>query len=392
MFISAIFWFLIILVFYTYLGYPLIISACSFLKSIIKPKELSQSTEQFQPNVTLLVAAYNEIDYIPEKLRNTDSQDYPKNKIKQVWITDGSTDGTYEYLSKYPDILVIHHHERLGKAAAINRAVEHIKTPITILTDANTMLSSGAFSDLVKPFADPKTGCVAGEKGISMNNTYDIITSCEGIYWKYESLLKKVESKCGSALSAAGELYAIRTNLLPSIDEDIILDDFFISSKTIEKGFLIKYVATAVATENASLNIAEEKKRKERIAIGSFQFLFRFPELLNPFRNPLFAFQYFSHKVLRWLAVPFAIFLLPLINLLIIFYNPNPVYKITLLLVLIFYVFALWGRALKNTRLKNRFIFLPYYLIISNISLLKGLILYLQGKGNAKWEKSIRQT
>lgn len=391
MLLKAFFWILLFLIFYTYVGYPLLMAFCNHTKRLFR-KHKPSAEDNFQPEVTLLVAAYNEIDCIPEKLKNTEAQAYPADKIKQVWVTDGSTDGTPELLSEHKDITIIHHPERLGKSAAINRAMNFVKTPVTILTDANAMLSPNAFAELVKFFTDERVGCVAGEKGISMNNSYDIITSCEGIYWKYESIVKKLESGCGSAVSAAGELYAIRTELFTAIDEDVILDDFYVSSQITEKGFLIKYAPEALATEKSSISISEERKRKERIAAGSFQFLFRHTGLLNPFRNFLFAFQYFSHKVLRWLVVPFAILLLPLLNLGIIYSSDNPIYKMTLFLAVVFLITAIFGRLFRKTKLRNRFVFLPYYLVLSNLFLLTGLVKFLRGKGNAIWEKSVRQT
>jgi cellulose synthase/poly-beta-1,6-N-acetylglucosamine synthase-like glycosyltransferase len=391
MLLKILFWTLLFLIFYTYFGYPVLMAFCRFGRQLFQKKSHADP-EIFQPEVTLLVAAYNEKDSIPEKINNTFSQDYPQNRIRQVWVTDGSTDGTPEILSNYPEVTIIHHPERLGKSAAINRAMRHIHTPITIFTDANAMLSPNAFSELVKPFIEPSVGCVAGEKGISMHNSYDLITSCEGIYWKYESMIKKLESGCGSAVSAAGELYAIRTELFPDIEEDIILDDFFVSSQITKKGFRIKYAPGALATEKASINIREERKRKVRIAAGSFQFLFRNSDLLHPFKNPLFAFQYFSHKVLRWVLVPFAMILLPWINLALVVNEAGLAYQITLSLALVFFMTALFGWLFSNTRLTNRFIFLPFYLVFSNSFLFSGLVKYLRGKGNPKWEKSVRQT
>lgn len=391
MLLKAIFWFLLSLIFYTYFGYPVLMALCRFVKKLFQ-KNSNSDPEFFQPEVTLLVAAYNEKDSIPEKLKNTYLQDYPQNRIRQVWVTDGSTDGTPELLSNYPEVTIIHHPERLGKSAAINRAMRHIQTPITIFTDANAMLSPNAFTELVKPFNQPSVGCVAGEKGISMNNSYDLITSCEGIYWKYESMIKKLESGCGSAVSAAGELYAIRTELFSDIQEDMILDDFFVSSQITKKGYQIKYAPEALATEKASINIKEERKRKVRIATGSFQFLFRNGDLLNPLKNLLFAFQYFSHKVLRWTLVPLAMILLPFINLGLVFTDAGLTYQITLSLALVFFMTAIFGRLFSTTSLRSRYIFLPFYLVLSNFFLFTGLIKYLRGKGNPRWEKSVRQT
>jgi cellulose synthase/poly-beta-1,6-N-acetylglucosamine synthase-like glycosyltransferase len=255
------------------------------------------------------------------------------------------------------------------------------------------MLSANALRKIIEPFSNPKVGCVAGEKKIHVKSIENAAATGEGIYWRYESLIKKLESDCGSTLSATGELYAIRTELFENVDNNTILDDFIISTNVIKKGFLVKYVPEAHACEKGSANIIEEKKRKIRIAAGSFQALFRNMELLNPFKYPMFSFQFFSHKILRWFILPLSLLMIPILNIFILLFNQQkPIYLITLIAQLIILIAILLGWQLKNKLVSFKWIFLPYYLFMMNISIVQGFIRFVGGKQNVKWDKSIRQT
>lgn len=386
-----IFWILLSLILYCYIGYPLLLIIFSITKKLIHGKRLSTEITEF-PDVTIVIAAYNEKSFVNQKIQNILSLNYPQNKIKQIWVTDGSTDGTPELLLTYPNLKVLHFAERLGKAMAINHAMEHVETSITVFSDANTLLTPNSLIELIKPFQNQNVGCVAGEKQILIQQNSAANSTGEGIYWKYESFIKKLESETGSTLSAAGELYAIRTELFQKIPADTILDDFEISTQIALRGFSVKYADKAIAREHGSLNFDEEQKRKIRIASGGFQTLFNKTELLNPFLKPTLTFKYLSHKVLRWLVVPFAILLLPIINIIIVISVDNKIYILALLLSAIIYGMALVGVFLKNYRISNHTFFLPYYFISTQISEYKGLLRYITHRHNHKWEKAKRET
>lgn len=379
------FWISACIILYSYIGYPLLL----FFVTLFKKSKNSEN-DDFLPKITILIAAYNEREIVKEKVQNTLSLNYPREKIRQVWVTDGSTDGTPEILKEYSEIDVIHGQERLGKAAAINRAMATVDSPITVFSDANTFIHPNAILELVKPFNNPNVGCVAGEKKVLF--TGNTSSSGESIYWKYESLVKRLESGTGSTLSAAGELFAIRTELYQDINPDTILDDFEISTQIALKGYSVKYSPYAVTSEKGSETLEEEKKRKIRIAAGGFQTLFRNPLLLNPFKKPVLAFKYLSHKVLRWTIVPVAVLMIPLINLAILFNSQTFFYVISFILLSIFYVFGLTGYMLKNNRYESHLFTLPYYLIIIHIAQLQGLVKYLSKRQSVKWEKVKRET
>jgi len=395
MVINFIFWLLIGLLIYSYFGYTIIVLIISIAKRFFSPRKGSEKHPSIDllPDVTIVIAAYNEEKNIDEKVQNTLQQDYPQDKIVQIWVNDSSSDRTKDLLTQYSNIILLNQPERQGKVAAINFALQYVKTPITIFSDANAMLSANAIKKIVEPFSNSKVGCVAGEKRILMNAIENAAATGEGIYWKYESFIKQIESTCGSALSATGELYAIRTELFEKVANDTILDDFFISTHVVKKGYLVKYIPDAYACEKASANINEEKKRKVRIAAGSFQALFRNLELLNPFKYPMFSFQFLSHKILRWFVLPISLILVPILNVLILlFSSQSPVYLATLLLQAFIILMIISGWLFKDKPVSSKWVFLPYYLFMMNISIIQGFIRYITGKQNVKWDKSLRQS
>ena len=227
--IEIIFFILLSLVFYTYLGYGIILWALVGIKRIFV-KEKSEPMPEELPEVTLFITAYNEEQVVDEKMQNCRELDYPKEKFKIVWVTDGSCDATNEKLKAYPDATVYYSAERKGKTAAMNRGIKFVTTPIVIFTDANTFIHPQAVREMVRCFNNPKVGCVAGEKRIHMHTKDGAAAGGEGMYWKYESFLKKLDAQLHSAVGAAGELFAIRTALYEQMPNDTLLDDFVLSN------------------------------------------------------------------------------------------------------------------------------------------------------------------
>ncbi|HEY4785403.1 MAG TPA: glycosyltransferase family 2 protein [Bacteroidales bacterium] len=383
--IEWVFWIFLALIFYSYIGYTILLLILSRFSVI---RKLTSETEL--PSVTLIIAAYNERDIIPAKIENSALLDYPMEKLSQLWVTDGSTDGSEQLLRQYENITVLHKSEREGKIGAINRAMQYAATPIVVFTDANSMLSSNAVREIVSPFANPKVGCVTGEKSILKTETGYAITSGEGFYWKYESFIKKLESQVNSTIGAVGELFAIRTSLYRQVEPDTILDDFVISMNIAIKGYQIKYVPNAVAYENSSANISEELKRKVRIAAGSIQTLTRLKGLLNIFSHKMLSFQYWSHKVLRWTLVPFAMIFVFLGGFYLFFAKGGTVYSILFALQSAFYLFVLIGLLFRNIKSRLHIIFAPYYMVVMNYAIILGIIKQLTGNQSVNWEKAKR--
>lgn len=388
-FIEIIFWSLLFLVFYTYLGYGLVLITLVKLKSYFgKIKTISDTT--FEPSVTIFVAAYNEKYCIEDKVQNTLNLDYPKEKVQILFVTDGSDDGTPELLEKHKGINILHQDKRGGKTGAINRGMSFVKNPIVIFSDANAMLNKSAIREIVKHYKNPAIGCVAGEKRILKTTEDNASGSGEGIYWKYESLLKSMDFKLNTAVGAAGELFSIRTELYEHINENIILDDFIISMKIVEKGYKIAYEPKAFASEAASLSIHEEMKRKIRISAGGIQSIIKLYSLLNVFKFPMLSFQYISHRVLRWSLTPFALFLLMPINFLLIYEMDFSIYHLFFIGQFLFYILAIIGWTLEQKKIKVKMVFVPFYFIFMNLCVIVGLSRFLKGNQSVLWEKSMR--
>lgn len=389
-FLEIIFWIGLGIVIYTYLGYGFILYLLVKIKELICPQKVFNQSEEL-PEVTLFITAYNEKDIITDKMNNCLSIEYPKEKLKIVWVTDGSDDGSPEELSKYPEATVYFQPKREGKTAALNRGMQFIKSPIVVFTDANTMINKEAITEIVRLFNDKKVGCVAGEKRV-MANDKDGAAGGEGIYWKYESVLKSLDSRLYSAVGAAGELFAIRTELFEVMEKDTLLDDFILSLRIAQKGYKIAYCDNAYAIESSSANIKEEEKRKIRISAGGLQSIWRLRSLLNIIKYKTLSFQYISHRVLRWSLTPILLFTLLPVNLALAIIQPSVTYIVLMILQIIFYIAGVYGYYLSTKQIKNKILFVPYYFLFMNINVIKGA-LYLKNKQtNGIWEKAARSS
>lgn len=392
--LEILFWALFASVFYAYLGYGLVLFILVKIKKLVNPYQ-PKMTDDFEPDVTLFVAAYNEKDYVDAKVQNGFEMDYPREKIYQLWVTDGSDDGTPDALQKYTaqGVSVYHKAERGGKIGAMNRGIAFVKTPIVIFSDGNTMLGKESIKRIVHLFADPEVGCVSGEKRI-YNKEKDAAAGTEGIYWKYESKLKKWDAELYSVVGAAGELFAIRTELFEEVERDTLLDDFMISLRIAMKGYTIQYDPEAYAIETSSADVKEELKRKIRIAAGGIQSIIRLLPLLNIFKYKTLSFQYISHRVLRWTIAPLALPLLLLINFAMAwqsgFSNFSNLYVWLFYGQLLFYMLGLIGWYLENRAIKVKLVFVPYYFLMMNMAVILGMKRYIKGSQSVNWERAKR--
>lgn len=390
---ELLFWVLLFIVFYAYVGYGLVLFVLIRLKRIFSGRKSKIADPDYEPEVTLFIAAYNEKDFVDAKVKNSRELDYPANKLHMVWVTDGSDDGTPDLLKTYPDVEVHHLPARNGKIGAMNRGMKLIKTPIVVFCDANTMLGNESIRRIVNLFSNPKVGCVSGEKRIYSKDKDAAAGAGEGLYWKYESTLKKWDAELYSVVGAAGELFAIRTELYQEVEKDTLLDDFIISLRVAQKGYTIQYDPDAYAIETASANVKEELKRKVRISAGGIQSVIRLSSLLNVFKYGTLSFQYISHRVLRWTLAPLSLLLMIPAGL-ILALNEGILdfgfYSILFGLQILFYAAALLGWYLENKSIKVKILFVPYYFFIMNLSVFLGLKRYLKGSQSVNWERAKR--
>ena len=390
--LKILFWAMLLIVFYTYIGYGILLYIIIRLKRLFrgKPREAVLPPDEELPDMTLLICAYNEEDVVAEKMKNTLAIDYPKDKFRIMWVTDGSNDHTNELLKAYPEVDIVFSPERRGKSAALKHGLRELKTRYVAFTDANTMLNPGSMKEIARQFMDPTVGCVSGEKRVIAKKDGDMAAEGEGLYWRYESTLKRWDSELYSTMGAAGELYAIDPTLVREVPDEALLDDFMMSMYVVESGKRIAYAPDAYAQEYGSANIFEESKRKRRIAAGGLQSIWWLRRMLNPMRQPLVTFQYVSHRVLRWSVTPVAMIILLIVNGLLSIMGAGLFYDITLLLQVIFYVIALIGWLSSRYGYKNKIIYTIYYFVFMNINVFRGMAyLRTHGKSGA-WEKAKR--
>lgn len=387
------FWICAFLVFYTYLGYGMLLWLLVRLKRIVRGKaerKALPTDEAEPPEVTFMICAYNEQDVVDMKMENTLQLDYPHDKLHIMWVTDGSTDQTNERLARYADVEVVFSPERRGKTAALNHGISMVRSEITMMTDANTIVNPEAVREIVRCFQDPQVACVAGEKRVMARHEGQAAAEGEGLYWKYESALKRMDSELYSAMGAAGELNAIRTRFYEPMPETALLDDFVMSMRMVDQGYKIAYTSDAYAMEYGSADLTEESKRKRRIAAGGLQSVWWLRQMMNPFRRPVVAFQFVSHRVLRWSITPIALLALIPLNVALVFLKAGTVYTVIWILQVLFYLAALASWTLEKQGRKNKLLYVPYYFLFMNLNVFRGMKYLSTHSTSGAWEKAKR--
>jgi cellulose synthase/poly-beta-1,6-N-acetylglucosamine synthase-like glycosyltransferase len=378
---EVVFWLAGGMIVYAYAGYAM----CVALLAQLRPRPPRAGSTQ--PSVSLIVPAYNEAAYIAAKLENSLALDYPRNQLEILVISSGSDDRTAEIAEGYASrgVQTIVQPARAGKEAAMQVAARRARGEILVFTDANAILNCAAIRLMVRWFADPEVGCVAGEKRVSTGGG-ETAGAGEGVYWRYESMLKRLDSAVGSTMGAAGELIAIRAKLMTARETDNIIEDFVLSMRVVEAGYRIVHEAGAVATEEASARFEDVFERRARIAAGGFQAMWRLRSLLDP-RRGLVWWQYVSHRVMRWGLVPFLLPLLVAVNWSLV--SGRSIYRAMLLAQLVFYSAAAtgwWARRHPLGRL--RILSLPFFFSAANAAALVGCARLVTGRQTVLWKRT----
>ncbi len=386
---KILFWLSLFIIAYSYIGYGILLYILVGIKKLLR-KFPNPSNPTYEPHVSLVVAAYNEEEFIHIKIENTLALDYPKEKLQVIFITDGSSDATPRLIRDSPFEL-LHQPERKGKVAAMNRAIGYVKSPIVVFCDANTLLNRECIKELVKHYTDPKVGAVAGEKKVLAGEDARAAGAGEGIYWKYESFLKKLDSQFYSVVGAAGELFSVRTHLFERAQEDTIIEDFVQSLKVCLKGYVVRYEPAAYAMESGSVSMRDEQKRKVRICAGAFQAMGMLRELFNIFKYPVLSFQFISHRILRWTLCPLCLVILLIANIALVLAGAGWLYAVCLGLQALFYLLAVTGWLYANRNIKLKLLYIPYYFLFMNLSVFMGFSRFIQKRQTVLWEKAARQ-
>jgi biofilm PGA synthesis N-glycosyltransferase PgaC len=370
--LQILFWLAVGLILYTFLGYPLLIGwLARWAGHPVQRADIA-------PKVTLIIPAYNEALVIADKIENSLTLDYPQDRLEIVVVTDGSDDETPDIVASYVERGVRLHHQpqRQGKIAAVNRVMPLISGEIVVFTDANAMLEREALRALVRNFADPQVGGVAGEKHVRAGG--------EGLYWRYESYLKRCDSAVSSVMGAAGELFALRRELFQPPETDSLIEDFVMSLRVVEAGWRVVYEPEAVAREEGTTTLFGEWRRRTRIAAGGFQSIRRLPGMLHLKRGRV-AWQYVSHRVMRWVITPF---LLPVVYLLNLALMAVPFYRWIGLGQTAFYAVALLGYVLNRRGGWRGPWHAVFYFCFTNLAALVGFWRYATGSQPVTWAKA----
>jgi biofilm PGA synthesis N-glycosyltransferase PgaC len=398
--ISILLWLSFGCVIYVYAGYPVLLSLIASLRSKV---EMSKD-ETFLPYTTILISAYNEEKVIAGKLKNTLELDYPKDRLQILVTVDGSDDSTLETVKSFgdQDVEYCYIPQRQGKMAAINRAMKDVRGEIVIFSDANNIYNKDAVRQLLVPFIDEKWGGVTGAKRII--DVKNCLGASEGIYWKYESLIKEQETRLGTCITVAGEIFAMRRELYTHPPQDIINDDFYLAAQILKKNRNICYQPMAKSYEPVSKSAIEEINRRTRIIAGRYQAIFRSHQYLSLGR-PVVLWQIISHKFARPLVPVFMLIVLLCSVLSVVFtVQPSsstmvdilalasPFNWIIFTIQAVFYILAFTGNYFtkKPEGKLGKMMYLCTFLVNSNVAALLGLFNYLTGKQSVLWEKANR--
>ena len=375
-----IFWTAVVLIVYTYIGFPLGV----VLRGLFWGRPYKHDEPATAPCVSIVISAYNEARSIGAKLDNILSLEYPRDCLEVIIASDGSTDGTDAIVNQYKDygvkFLCL---PRVGKAAALNAAVNAASGEIVVFSDANSMYKTDAIQQLVRPFGDPKVGGVAGNQIYRTEGSGGSSSDGERAYWNFDRMLKQFQGKSGNTLAATGAIYAIRSSLFETIP-DGVSDDLFTSTGIIVRGYRLVFAPEAIAYEPVAATSQVEFGRKVRVIMRSWKaFGFR-RELLNPFRYRFYAIQLFSHKILRYLVV------FPLLTLFLVspfLWKAGFLYRMATTAQVVFYTCAVLGLLLNGTRFGRKKIFtIPFYFCMVNAASLVAMISVLRGHQIKHWE------
>jgi cellulose synthase/poly-beta-1,6-N-acetylglucosamine synthase-like glycosyltransferase len=375
-------YFSLLLIFYHFAAYPLLLILMDIFsshKKIIINNKL--------PRASLIILAYNEESIIIDKIKNTLSLENINDLAEVIIVTDGSEDNTPNIVGGYAlnNVKLLHNNLRQGKSAAINHGMEHVHGDIIIFSDANAFYYPDAISMLLERFYDPTVGAVSGRKTIS--KTLETITQSEGLYWKYESLIKSAETSIGSTVAVVGEMLAIRRELFKPIPSQMINDDSFIMLSILKQGYRVAYEPKAICWELSAQSMSQEAIRRRRINAGRFQQFFNVS--LWPWNQPFVIFQLISHKYLRlFLAIlMLTAFISTTISILVS--NDSAIALVTLFIAqILFYMLSIAGWVGEMTGRRWKLPSVAYYLTASSFTALQGLYELFRGKQSVLWVKA----
>jgi len=376
----ALFWLSTLFILYVYLGYPLLVW--------LRKKQPIKSTykEPFPP-VSVVMVVHNEEKYIERKINNLVGQDPEKIISELIVVSDSSNDKTESLVRKlqkkysYIKLIVLNH--KSGKAAGLNAGIRNTQHEIIVFCDARQFFNQSSVRHLIEHFKDPDIGAVAGELRFTdeCNKHGDNIEQSIGLYWKYETWIRKNESASFSMIGAPGAIYAARKSLITEIPIMLILDDVWIPIHVVMNGKRVMYEPRAVAWDQAEKDSANEFKRKIRTLAGNFQIIAKDPRIISPVHNKLW-WMFVSHKVLR-LFVPYALAACLFSSVII----GGSLFITLFFIQFSFYLFGLFGWLLEmaNNKKACKICSVAYMFVMMNFAAIMGLYYFLLQKEKKLW-------
>jgi len=380
-----IFWLSVLILFHPYLIYPITIKIISLFFSA---KEFDVETKY---SISILISAYNEEKVIKERLTNIAALNYDLTKIEVLIGSDNSTDRTNQILTElrdiYPWLSIYLFSERRGKVFVLNDLVKEAKNEIILFTDANTVFEKDSPKHIVSRFDDSDIGGVSGRLKLIENEINSKNQTEEKRYWEYETVVKKLEGKCGVLIGANGGIFAIRRDLYKEIPvKNPVTDDLFISLSVLQQNYQFVYDFNAIAYEEVAPRIIDEFKRKIRFGATNFYTLLYFMDLLFN-KNLLLSYAFWSHKIIRWFT---PILLLSIFVSNIFLLNVNTFFNVFFVIQLLFYLTAVVGYLLKKINIQITLLLMSFYFLMTNVALFIGLLKFLLGRQTAFWQSTPR--
>lgn len=371
------FWTCVSVLGYVYVGYPLLVYLISFLF----PKAVRHA--EIEPNVTVLITAFNEEDSIRQKLENTLQIAYPADKLEILVASDGSTDRTDAIVAEFASrgVKLFRQEGRVGKTTTQNNAVQRAQGEIILFSDATTAYREDVFQHLLPAFADESVGCVAGRL-IYVDEDSTTVGRGAKSYWGYETFIKIAESRACSLIGASGCLYAVRKSAYQPMYPEAC-SDFLICTNIYRKGLRSVFAPDAVCFEQTNARASDEMKMRVRVIAQTFTDLWRNRDMLNPLKSGFFAIELISHKVLRY-AVPFV--LLALLVASIALAASSTFYATLLFAHVLFYFMAAIGWILERAGKRLFILAMPLYFVLANLASVMAFYKFLKGETYTRWE------
>lgn len=375
---ESLFWIFLIGSMYSYLLYPAI------LRLLPVRADHSMGESPTLPLVTIVITVHNERARIERKLANTLEIDYPKDRLQIIVASDASTDDTDKIVKQFvaQGVILIRAEERHGKEYAQSLAIRAASGDIIVFTDTGTEVPKDGISRLVQNFTDPNVGAVSSEdRFISRDGSL----AGEGAYVKYEMWLRRLESERAGLVGLSGSFFAARREICQMWDTQAP-SDFNTAINCARHG---KVAVTDPKVIGYYADIKDETKeyrRKLRTVLRGMSGLARHAEVLNPFKYGLFAFQLWSHKVLRWL-VPW--FMLGALGSSLLLWWTHEIYRLAAVVQIAIYGGVAVAHMFPSLR-RKLFLRIGYYFVQVNIAIAHAAILFLAGERMTVWQPSSR--